>query len=302
MTGDHRVPTSLSPGDLVGVVAPGFAVRPRSLDDGLAALSRMGYSIRLGRHVRSRDGYLAGSDDERLADLVAALSDPDLDAVWFARGGYGTARLLDRIPWRKLRRGPRVLIGYSDLTALFGAVDRFDRWRCLYGPVVTELGDPAAYQRASLRATLAGDATTMRYRASQVVCGGRATGRLVGGNLSVLVHLIGTRHAPRFDGAILVLEDVGEPVYRIDRMLTHLAMAGVFRRVAGICLGRFDAPRRRRFPPDRALEDVLSERFEPLAIPVVRDLPFGHVARKRTVPLGGTATLDVGSRTVRFAP
>lgn len=292
----------LAPGDLVGVCATGFAVRPGSLDAGLQWLSDAGYVLRVGRHVAARDGYFAGTDRERLDDLTAMLEDPDLRAVWFARGGYGTARLLDGLPWRRISQRPKALLGYSDLTALFCAVIRAPGSLCLYGPVVAELGERGGFHRAALRRLLSGRADRIRFARRAVVSPGRARGRLVGGNLSVLAHLLGTRWLPDFRGTILALEDTGESLYRIDRLLTHLRQAGVFRHVAGVLLGGFDPAPRSSYPPDRDRDEVLREAFEPLGVPVVRDLPFGHVRGKRTLPLGGGAELDTAAGVVTLNP
>ena len=158
-----RKAATLERGDLIGVVAPGFAVRRKALEAGVLRLERSGYRVRLGPNVLARDGYLAGDDESRASDLDAMLDDPEVRAIWFARGGYGTARILERVSWRKLRS--RLLVGYSDLTALFApAIDRAGA-RCLYGPVVTELGDDSSYHRPALREALAGDPVTWRFRA-----------------------------------------------------------------------------------------------------------------------------------------
>jgi len=254
----------------------------------------------LGDAVLARDGYLAGTDEMRLADLERMLDDDRIAAIWFARGGYWTARLLDRLPWRRFKTRPKPLIGYSDLTALFNPYAARTGQICLYGPVVTELGDRAAFHGPSLRAALSGAEVTMRIRARQVLVPGRARGRLFGGNLTVLTHLCGTRFAPDLDGAVLLLEDVGEPTYRIDRMLTHLRQAGVFNGLCGVLLGALSATPRRRFPPDRKLAAIVEEAFAPLGIPVVVDLPVGHRAGKWTVPIGGTARIDTRAGRLRL--
>lgn len=294
----------LRAGGDVRVVATGFAVRRAALARGVGSLRRSRYRVTVGAHCADRDGYLAGTDTDRSADLVDALTDPSVRAVWFARGGYGTARLLDDLPWRKIARAePRVLIGYSDLTALFAAYARREiAAQCVYGPVVVELPDRGAWHRPSLRAVLEGAASTMRFRARDVVAPGTARGRLFGGNLTVLAHLAGTRHFPDLRGGILALEDVGEPVYRIDRALVQLRQAGAFRDLAGVLLGGFSPPARKRFPPDRAIDDVLAEPFADLGVPVVRGLPFGHVSAKRSLPLGGQAVIDTDARRVSAAP
>jgi muramoyltetrapeptide carboxypeptidase len=287
----------------VGVVTTGFAVRPRSLKAGVARLRAMGLTVILGEHVLSQDGYLAGSDELRLADLNRLLRDSSVQAIWFARGGYGTSRLLDRVDWVALSTHPKLLIGYSDLTALFApAIERTGRV-CVYGPVVSELGDPGAYHAPSLGRLLRGQPVDLPVPRRQVLRAGRARGRLLGGNLTLLVHLLGTRHAPDLRGAILLLEDVGEEVYRLDRMFVQLRMSGALREVRAVALGSFDAPPTERdFPPDRDLEEVVRESFVPLGIPVVTGLPVGHVPRKRPLPLGGLAELDTTAGLLRVWP
>jgi muramoyltetrapeptide carboxypeptidase len=293
----------LARGDGVGVVAPGFAVRRGPLEAGVRQLRRMGYRVVLGEHVLARHGYFAGDDDARAADLRAMIADPDVRAVWFARGGYGTARILDRVPWRALKRAPKLFVGYSDLTALFcAAVERAGQL-CLHGPVVVELGRREAFHAPSLRRLLRGEPGVMRVRERQVLAHGRARGRLLGGNLTVLAHLQGTRYAPDLRGAVLFFEEVGEEAYRIDRALTHLRMSGAFRDLAGVLVGNCSVPARGRpFPPDRSIDDLLAEFFAPLGVPVVIGLPAGHVPGKWTLPIGGVATIDTAAREVHLAP
>lgn len=296
---DRPVP-SLSPGELVGIVAPGFAVEAEPLRAGIAQIEAMGYRVRLGRSVLSRRGYLAGTDAERLADLRAMIGDPEVRAVWFARGGYGTARLLDEIPWSALRRDPKLLIGYSDLTALFNAAQERSGIGGLYGPVVTELGEARTHQRSSLIRALAGEPYELSFPARNVLVPGRASGRLIGGNLTVLAHLCGTRFAPRPEGAILFLEEIGEETYRIDRALTQLRQSGRLDGLSGVLVGSLCVPSRRRFPPDRRVPEVLREFFASLGVPVVRGLPVGHLNAKRTIPIGELAAVDTVRRRIRF--
>lgn len=292
----------LAVGQTVGVVAPGFAVRKAALARGVRRLRTMGYRVRIGRHVLSSDGYLAGADDARAADLNEMIHDPEVRAVWSARGGYGTARILDSVDWRALRRDPKLLIGYSDLTALFNAAARRTGQVCLYGPVVSELGQPEAWHAPSLQTLLAGKPFALRVAKRNVLVPGKASGTLFGGNLSVLTHLCGTRYFPDLRDAVLFLEEIGEETYRIDRMLTQLGQSGAFRGLAGVLLGTLDVPARRRFPTDRRLIDVLRETFGGLGVPVVRGLPVGHRAGKRTLPLGGRATIETAAGRVFFSP
>jgi muramoyltetrapeptide carboxypeptidase len=265
-------------------------------------LEAQGYRVRTGKHVLARDGYLAGPDDDRLADLETMLRDPEVAAVWFSRGGYGTARLLGRIGWARFARKPKPLLGYSDATALFAAAVNRAGPTCLYAPVVSELGDAGAFHAGSLKRLLAGRPISMRLRRDQILSPGSARGPLVGGNLTVLNHLCGTKHAPRLDGAVLFLEDVGEPAYRVDRMLTQLEDAGWLRRVAGVLLGGLAVSPRRRFPPDRPLHAILAERLLGLGVPVAAGLPVGHLAGKWSLPLGSPVEIDGTARLLRFDP
>jgi len=292
----------LSKGDTVAVVTPGFGVRRRELRAGVRRLQELGFRVAVGEHVLDREGYLAGPDAARAEDLGWALAHPDARAVWFARGGYGSARLLDRVSWRRLARSPKTLVGYSDLTSLFFAALSRAGCPCLYGPVVAELGDARAYDAVSLRRSLRGEPSVLRFPASRVATPGRARGPLLGGNLSVLIHLLGTPYAPDLRGAILFLEDVGEPAYRLDRMLTHLRMSGRIAEVAGVVLGSFEPTRRRSFLRDRPIADLVEESFGPLGVPVVTGLKLGHTAGKLTLPLGGEARVDTASGTLEVAP
>ena len=288
----------MTPGDLIDIVSPSFAVLPERLRSGVAALEGMGFRVRVGSHALEQDGYLAGTDAHRLDDLQRALDAEDSACVWFARGGYGVARLLDRV---RVAR-PKLLIGHSDLTVLLHGAAHAGA-RALLGPFASELGDAAAFDAPSLAAALAGETVVLPVAPDQVLAPGRATGPLVGGNLTVLAHALGTAMAPETRGAVLLLEDIGEETYRLDRLLHHLRLAGVFEGVRAVLLGSLDAPPTRRpFPPDRNLAEVLREVLLPLGVPVVQGLPLGHLPGKWTVPLLGATSVDTGAGRVVFAP
>ena len=293
----------LSRGDHVGIVATGFAAPPSALGAGVAALERRGLVPVLFPHVLAVDGYLAGDDAARACDLDAAVCDRALSAIWFARGGYGTARILDRIDLDRLVRRPKLLLGYSDLTALFSALLARASTVCLHAPVVAELDDRLAFHARSLNENLAGRETRRRAYARDVLRAGKARGRLMGGNLTVLCHLLGTRHMPNLKGAILFLEETGEEAYRVDRLFQHLVMSGALSGVRAVVLGTFHVPRTTRtFPGDRELYDVLRDHLLPLNVPVVSGVPSGHGPGKWTLPLGGTAVLDTAAGFVAFDP
>lgn len=279
-------------GDRIGVSAPGFALRASKLESGLSRLRRWGYQPVEGLSVRASAGYFAGSDDERLDDLISLSSDRQLQALWFARGGYGCARLLDGFIERIGRGALPLYLGFSDLSALFAAVLTRRQHLCIHAPLVTQLGDRSAFHMPSLRASLTGGSWRTSLPKRQVLHTGTAEGRLLGGNLSVLTSLIGTDHFPDLRGAVLFLEEVGEETYRIDRMLTQWRQAGVLKGLRGVLLGSFSTPERKQFPPDRELRDVFAETFLPLGVPVVGGLASGHVSGHRSLPLGGKAMID----------
>jgi len=293
----------LKRGDRVAVVATGFAARPEAIKAGVAALTRRGLTPVLGRHLGSVEGYLAGNDAERAGDLNEAIADPTTAAIWFSRGGYGTSRILDRVDLGRLVKRPKLLLGYSDLTALFSALLARASTICLHAPVVAELGDRRQFHAPSLARALAGRPIRHRIARRDVISAGKARGRLMGGNLTVLTHLLGTRYMPDLTGSILFLEETGEEAYRVDRLLQHLSMSGALAGVAGVVLGTFHVPpTARAYPGDRPIATVLSEHLLSLKVPVVSGVPAGHGPGKWTLPLGGIATLDTARGRLTFDP
>ncbi len=294
-----RHPLPLAAGARVALVAPCGPLRSaHELAAAELHARTLGWEPVVGRHVLARHGYLAGTDAQRIDDLNTALRDDSVDGVWCLRGGYGAMRLLSDVDYDAVRRRPKALIGYSDVTALHAAVGVHADLVSYHGP--TARGALTEFSRQSLvRAVIEhrdpcgpSDAHTLR--------GGRAEGRIVGGNLALLTALCGTRYAPDYSGAILVLEDVGEPTYRIDRMLRQLILSGALGRVAAIAFGQFTAG-----TDDDAsslpLVDVLREAADVAGVPAVVGIPLGHVADQWTVPLGARAELDADAGTLRVA-
>lgn len=288
-------------GDRVGVVAPAGAVDGSRLEAGLATLEGLGFQPRRGASLLARDRYLAGHDDARRADLQAALDDPAIRAVICARGGYGSQRIVGALDLTALARDPKPVVGYSDITALLATIVR-EGLVAVHGPMVaTDLARGLDSEALSHFTSLLGDPS---YAWSlEVPLGlrpGRARGRLVGGCLSVIVHLLGTPFAPDTDGAILFLEDTNEWPYRIDRMLTHARQAGLFERVAGVVFGTFETCR--PFDGVSAL-DVVRDCFADAPFPVGWGLAAGHRSaesdvRQMALPLGVDVALDVDRGTL----
>ncbi len=289
-------PSPLAPGARVALVAPAGPVTAADIERAVATTESLGWTAQLGPHALRHSGYFAGTDAERLADFNAALRDPGVDAIWCLRGGYGAMRLLDGIDYDALARRPRALIGYSDVTALHcAAAVRVPGLVTFHGPTARAPLPP--FSRASLLAAVGaarGDpcGTAAEARALRP---GRARGRLAGGNLALLAALAGTRYAPGFDGAVVVLEDVNEAVYRVDRMLRQLWLAGAFAGCRAIVFGHCtNCPEPCDDDGRRTLADVVSEVADLLGVPVALGVPVGHVAEQWTLPLGATAAVEVG--------
>lgn len=298
----------VSPGDAIRVVAPSGPVPRDDFEAGvrlLAARYRPRYDP---ARIFQTDGFLAGSDEARLRELTEAIADPEARAIVMARGGHGLLRLLPFLDPEILRANPKPIVGFSDGTALLAYATRAGV-PAIHGPVVTQLPRLPEDDRAALFSLLEGAAggggAGLRVLLSELspIVQGRARGPLVGGNLEVLSRLLGTPYAPDFAGAILLLEDVGERPYRVDRLLTHLDLAGVFSAVAGVVVGDFidcKEPEGARFPSPDA-RAVLEERLSRLAIPVLCDAPVGHGARNRALPLGVECEIDTRGGTLAAA-
>ncbi|HQY64621.1 MAG TPA: LD-carboxypeptidase [Polyangiaceae bacterium] len=286
-----RLPEPLRPGDLVAVVAPSSPAPRGELLAGLAWLAQR-YRVRVRADVLSREGYLAGSDARRAAELASALVDPEVRAVFCARGGYGLTRVLEGLPWAAFERSPRWLVGFSDITALHLEAQRRGVVS-LHAANVTGLGRATPLERARLMALLergAGEVWSDLESVHAPSGVARARGPAVGGNLTMLATQAAAGRLALPSGAVLFLEDVTERPYRLDRMLTSLRASGALSGLSAVVLGDFTecAPG----PDGVTVEAVLAERTAALGVPVVAGAPFGHGTRNRPIPLGFTAVLE----------
>jgi muramoyltetrapeptide carboxypeptidase len=290
----YRAFPALRPGDPVVVVAPASPFDRASFEAGLEVISRR-YRVHYDPGLLARHRYLAGSDERRLAELASALADAGARAVFCARGGYGLMRLLPQLEGITLAAKP--VIGFSDITALHQMLQQ-QRLVSIHGPVLTQLPKLDAQTHARLFELLESDAPAADLTGLETYCDGTAEGPLIGGNLSVLTRLLGTPFLAPLEGAILLLEDVGERPYRLDRMWTHLALAGAFRQVRGIVLGELTGCEEKG--ADYSSADVLRELAAATGLPCAAGFPIGHGARNQPVPLGVRVRLDAGSRRLTF--
>jgi len=293
-----RLPPPLTAGARVALVAPAGALRGvEELEQAMSNARSLGWEPVAGEHVLARHAYLGGSDGARLHDLNVALGDERVDAIWCVRGGYGAMRLLAQIDYASLTRRPRALIGYSDITALHAAVSTRCELVTYHGP--TARGELTDFSRDSLmRAVVEHRNPCGAAAGARTVREGRAHGSLVGGNLALLAALAGTPYAPDYRGALLVLEDVGEPVYRIDRMLTQLALSGALAQIAGIVAGHFTESSSTGELGSRTVDDLLREAADVAGVPAISGVPVGHIDDQWTIPLGATAHLDADACTL----
>jgi muramoyltetrapeptide carboxypeptidase len=293
-----RYAKSLEPGAHVALIAPAGPLQkadelPRAQEN----VRAFGWQPLVAPHATERIGYLAGNDRDRLSDINRALRDPNIDALWCLRGGYGIIRILSGIDYDAISSTPKTIIGYSDITALHAAVQRKCELITYHGPTAREpMGEFSrdSFQRAIVAQTdSCGTAPNARE-----INPGVAEGRLVGGNLAVLTSLCGTSFMPDLTDGILVLEDINEPVYRIDRMLQQLKLSGALNGCKGIAFGECV-----KCPDDaggggRPFDDVLGEIARQLRVPCIAGIPIGHIDQQWTIPLGALATLDTGTRTL----
>ncbi len=305
-------PRALKPGDTVGLIAPAsYAFDLWSLDDAAARVEALGLKPKFGKHVRGRRGFLSGTDGERLEDLHAMFSDENVSGVFALQGGYGTPRLLDRLDYDLIRRNPKILLGYSDITGLHLAIGRRSGLVTFHGPNMIGSLPPRTVEllrKALFVPEPIGELTNPEEVDPlnvefplRTVTPGVARGRIVGGNLTLVTATMGTPYEIETRDRILFLEDTGEAPYRVDRMLVQLRLAGKLQEAAGVVFGTCTdcGPGRSSFELSLSLSEVLMEQLGTLRKPVLAGLVFGHTKEKSVIPLGVEAELDATARRVR---
>ncbi|MEH2455847.1 S66 peptidase family protein [Nostoc sp.] len=284
------LPAPLKPGDLLRVIAPSGALRELEPFARSVEIWRShGYQVEISPKIDDKWGYLAGTDEDRRNQLAAAWQDPDCRGMLCARGGFGSTRILENWHWRQNSELPKWLIGFSDITALLWSLYNVGI-SSLHGPVMTTLADEPDWSIERLFNWVEG--RDIQPLKGYGWGGGIATGILLPGNLTVATHLLNTPMQPNFDGVILALEDVTEPPYRIDRMLTQWRLSGSLSKLRGIALGGFTRCQAPPNVPSFSVEEVLRDRLGDLNIPIVSNLPFGHDSPNAALPVGIEATLD----------
>ena len=302
-------PPHIMPGDTFGIIAPASPVADHAkIDRGVRYLEGLGYRVKLGKEHTKVHGYLAGTDRERVNDLHDMFRDRSVKAVLCARGGYGTPRLLSMIDYALIRRNPKLFIGFSDITALHMALWKKCRLVTFHGPMLaTDMADgidPLTEQwfwdlltsgKPPREVVIPPDVVPERLRS------GKARGYLLGGNLSLLAALVGTPFLPDFRGSVLFVEEIGEEPYRVDRMLQQLILGKVLHSTRGLLWGQFtDCSPKDPSLPSLSVTDLLHEVSRQHKVPSLANLPFGHIGRKMTIPVGVRCQLDADAKKLSF--
>lgn len=305
-------PKRLKVGDTVGLIAPASNVwENEDINFAEDILKSLGFKVKRGQHLQQRYGYLAGQDKDRAADVNAMFADKSVDGIFCLRGGYGTPRMLPYVDYELIHQNPKVFIGYSDITALLNAITTRSKLITFHGPIAKQ--NFTDYTLAEFKKVVVSPehptslATPPYFEPKEgqaekdnrllVIREGKATGQLIGGNLSLMVKLVGSPYEPDYKGKILFLEEVEEAPYRVDGMLTHLWLAGRLNEVAGIVIGKCsdcDATD----APSLSIEQIFQERLSPLNIPVMTGVMIGHIDDMATIPVGALATIDTHTKTL----
>lgn len=286
---------SLNEKGTIGVIAPASGLTRSAFEKMQNNLAMLGFETKMANGVRSRAGFLAGSDKQRVDDLHQMFSDPGIDAIICARGGYGTSRILSMIDYDLIRQNPKPFIGFSDITALLSAFYKHAGLVGIHGPVAASTFNDFTIDYM-MDLIQRGKKIKLKCENPVIISPGIAEGKLIGGNLSILASLIGTPYDVDYQDHIVFIEEIGENSYKIDRMLTQLIGAGKFKGIAGIALGYFTncdtQPNDPYYEYSIGLNEVLQDRLGNLGVPVLSGFPFGHEDHNASIPIGITAILN----------
>jgi muramoyltetrapeptide carboxypeptidase len=295
-------PPPLRKGQSIGLMCPAGHMPLARVRTCVRVLKEWGYAVRVGHTVGAGEHYFSGTDEERLSELQAMLDDPTLHAILFARGGYGLGRIIDRIDFRKFRKHPKWLIGFSDITVLHAHLHRRYNISTLHGPMAGAFNNGGHRSEGvlALQEVLRGRKPVYTASVHPFNHPGKTMAPLVGGNLALLAHTIGTPSMIRTEGKILFLEDVGEYLYNIDRMLYQLLRAGVFDHLAGLVIGGFTDCRDTERPFGKTVDELFNDLLKPYRFPVCYGFPISHGAENMPVKIGALYRLSVSNRKVEL--
>lgn len=294
------IPPYLSKGDTIGIVCPAGFMPAEKAETCIAVLQQWGYKVRVGKTIGSQYHYFSGTDEDRLNDLQEMLDDKSIDAILCARGGYGLGRIIDRLNFKKFRKKPKWIIGFSDVTILHAHIYRRFNIASLHSPMAAAFNDDEYKNEyvQSLQSALSGKKAKYERPAHSFNKTGKATARLVGGNLSLIAHLIGTPSEFKTAGKILFLEDVGEYIYNVDRMLYQLKRSGKLNKLAGLIIGRFTESKDTTIPYGKDVYEVIHDAVKEYEYPICFQFPVSHEKENYALKIGVAYKLAVSEKGV----
>ncbi|MDN6310506.1 MAG: S66 peptidase family protein [Flavobacteriaceae bacterium] len=290
-----HIPPALQKGDQVAIIATARKVQPQELEPAINLLESWGLEVIIGNSIGLKNHQFAGSDQERAADLQTQINNPNIKAIWCAKGGYGSVRILDLVDFIPLLKQPKWLIGYSDVTAIHSELQKIGLCS-LHAQMCLGFEDKTKETMASLRSVLFGEKINYKIQAHHFNQQGKAEGRLVGGNLSMIYSLCGSPSAIDPDNAILLIEDLDEYLYHIDRMMQNLKRNGYFEKLKGVIVGGMTDMNDNTIPFGKTAEEIISEILQAYDFPVLFNFPAGHISDNRALILGQKIVLDVNTK------
>jgi muramoyltetrapeptide carboxypeptidase len=285
-------PPFLQPGDTIYITAPAKAIEESVVLEAKKTLETWGLNVRVAPHCLGRAAYFSGTDAERLADFQHGLDDPSIKAILCARGGYGCVRIVEELDWTAFQQNPKWIVGFSDVTVFHQKINQLGV-ESIHGIMPLGFTEGSMEAKETLHKALFGESIILEASPVKENCMGTAKGSLVGGNMTIIYSLIGTELSYTFKDKILFIEDIGEHIYKVDRMLHAFKLAGIFNQISGLILGGFTEMEDTDVPFGKTIEELILEQVVDLGIPVAFNVPIGHIPDNQAVVVGRTVTLTV---------
>jgi len=285
-------PPFLQPGDTIYITAPAKAIEESVVLEAKKTLETWGLNVRVAPHCLGRAAYFSGTDAERLADFQHGLDDPSIKAILCARGGYGCVRIVEELDWTAFQQNPKWIVGFSDVTVFHQKINQLGV-ESIHGIMPLGFTEGSMEAKETLHKALFGESIILEALPVKENCMGTAKGSLIGGNMTIIYSLIGTELSYTFKNKILFIEDIGEHIYKVDRMLHAFKLAGIFNQISGLILGGFTEMEDTDVPFGKTIEELFSEQVVNLGIPVAFNVPIGHIPDNQAVVVGRTVTLTV---------
>ncbi len=290
-------PNKLIKDDSIGIISIAGPIKRKEIEAGIQILEHYGFKIKTGLNLYniSNFGYLAGNDKKRISDFYQMVIDKEVRGIICSRGGYGSMRIINHLEYNILLQNPKVFIGYSDITALLFAINKMTNLITFHGPMVKQLASLNNEDITWLFDLLRGGKNNIYISYANILIPGKTKGILMGGNLSIICSLIGTPFMPNYKDILLFIEDVNEPYYKIDRMLTHLKLSGFLEKVSGLILGSFKG-----CGQEDIINQIIYDIIKDIGFPCISNFPIGHGNRNITIPIGIKAELNTYKKNIKF--